>query len=305
LKAHDKDGTVTMTTHMKSFLEGACKTYMQERGLTSLPFVPTPYLDEKFDDSPNPPAGKMAKSCASHLMKILYAARLTRADLIVATTLLARRVTKWFGDEDRRLERLMSYIFHHSSLKQHYTLHPDDLKTAVLVYYPDAELGGDLSSTKSTYGMWLALESLDGKRSWPLSWFCKKSGHTSGSTADAETFALIGALDLGLKREVIPTLEQIELLLQRTVKLVGKEDNTQCIAAVKKGYSPSLRYMQRHCRTSLGFAHEVFCHDPDDGEPRYWSSLEYVSTKDQRGDWMTKQLDRAAFLSAREFAGIR
>ena len=118
---------------MNSFLEGACKSYMQERGLTSLPFVPTPYLDEKFDDNPDPPAGKMAKSCASHLMKVLYAARLTRADLIVATTLLARRVTKWFGDEDRRLERLMSYIFHHAGLKQHYTLHPDDLKTAVLV----------------------------------------------------------------------------------------------------------------------------------------------------------------------------
>ena len=100
-------------------------------------------------------------------------------------------------------------------------------------------------------------------------------------------------------------MSTLELLLQRAVKLVGKEDNTQCIAAVKKGYSPSLRYMQRHCRTSLGFAHEVFYHDPDDGELRYWSILEYVSTKDQRGDWMTKQLDRAAFLSAREFAGIR
>ena len=88
--------------------------------------------------------------------------------------------------------------------------------------------------------MWLALESADGKRSWPLGWFCKKAGHTSCSTADSEVFALIGANDVCLKREVIPTLEQLETSLNRFVKLACREDNTQAIAAVRRGYSPSL-----------------------------------------------------------------
>jgi hypothetical protein len=214
-------------------------------------------------------------------------------------------VSKWYVDEDRRLERLMSYIFHHAGLKQYYSLHPDDYKTAVLVFSPDAELGGDLSSTKSTYGMWLALESADGKRSWPIAWYCKKAGHTSGSTADAEVYALVGSNDLGLKREVIPALEQLERSLNREVELIGKEDNTQCISAIKRGYSPSLRYLGRHCRTGLGFCHEVFYPDLDDGEAKYKARLEYCPSAEQRGDWMTKALDRKAFLSARERAGIR
>lgn len=300
-----KDGTDVMATHMTDFLIDAAKIYMKERGITTLPFVHTPYLDEKFDDSPNPIPGKMAKTCASHLMKVLYAARLTRADLIVATTLLARRVSKWYADEDRRLERLMAYIFHHAGLKQYHTLHPDDCKTAVLVYSPDAELGSDTSSTKSSYGMWLALESEDGKRSWPLGWFCKKAGHTSCSTADSEVYALIGANDVGLKREVIPTLEQLEISLNRPVKLICKEDNTQCIAAVKRGYSPSLRYLKRHTRCSLGFCHEVFFHDPDEGVARYDAHLEYCPSADQQGDWMTKALDKGAFIAARTRAGIK
>ena len=153
--------------------------------------------------------------------------------------------------------------------------------------------------------MWLALESEDGKRSWPLGWFCKKAGRSSGSTADSETYALIDADDSGLKREVIPTLEQLEVSLDRPVKLIGMEDNTQCIAAIKRGYSPSLRYRKRLCKTSLGFTHEVFFPDPDEGEPRYIADLRHCPTANQLGDWMTKALDKNALIAARERCGVR
>ena len=172
------------------------------------------------------------------------------------------------------------------------------------MFFPDAELGGDLTDAKSTYGMWLELQSADGKRCWPLSWFCRKAGHTPGSTADAEVLGLVGANDTGLKREVIPVLDQLETSLKRFAKLVGNEDNTQCIAAIKKGFSSNLRYLKRHCRTSLSFAHEVFFPDPDDDDaPKYDSELKYIETKSQKGDWMTKPLDRKSFLFAREAAG--
>ena len=199
----------------------------------------------------------------------------------------------------------MCYVHHHAELALYHELHPDDLKTAVLQFYPDAELGGDLSTTKSTYGMWLEITSADGKRCWPLSWFCRKAGHSSGSTADSEVHALIGAGDSGLKREVIPILEQLERNLGRSVKLIGNEDNTQCISAIKRGYSPSLRHLQRHCRTSLGFVHEVFYPDGSPGAAVYDSELRYCESAKQKGDWMTKALDRAAFIKAREAAGYR
>ena len=57
---------------------------------------------------------------------------------------------------------------------------------------------------------------------------------------------------------MIPLLDQVETPLGRQVKLVGCEDNTQCIAAIKKGYSQALRYLKRHIQGNLGFTHEVF-----------------------------------------------
>ena len=66
-----------------------------------------------------------------------------------------------------------------------------------------------------------------------------------------------------------------------------------------------MRYLQRHCRTSLGFAHEVFYPDGSPGAAKYYSDLRYCETAKQKGDWMTKALDRVAFLKAREAAGYR
>ena len=152
--------------------------------------------------------------------------------------------------------------------------------------------------------MWLEITSADGNRCWPLSWFYRKAGHSSGSTADSEVHALVGAGDSGLKKEVIPILEQLERYLRRSVKLVGNEENTQCIAAIKRGCSPSLRHLQRHCRTSLGFSYEVFYPDAD-SIVQYDSELRYCETAKQKGDWMTKALGRAGFIKAREAAGYR
>lgn len=299
------DGTIQVSCNMKSYLLDAVNTYMKESGVSSLPYVATPYLDEVFTDDPGLLIqGKFESTCASHLMKLLFSARMVRADIIVATTLLARRVSKWFTDEDRRLHRLMCYVFHHANLKLIHQIHPKDLMSLQLIYSPDAELGGDLSTTKATYGMWLELTSADESRSWPLAWFCRKSGHSPGSTADIESVALVGAHDTGLKREVIPILEHCETSLQRSVKLLTYEDNTQAISFIRKGYSPALRYLQRHTRQSLGFVSECFFPDKDSGEVRYDSELRYQVTKLHKGDWMTKALPRAEFQSSRQRAGF-
>ena len=172
----------------------------------------------------------------------------------------------------------MLYVYHHAG-------HPNDVKTAVLDYSCDAELGGDIYSAKSTGGMWLEIASQDGKRTWPVSWICKKASHTSGSTADSETTSLAGSNDIGLKREVIPILDHLEVSLNRSVKLVGKEDNTQAIAFVKRGYSPALRYLKRHCDLSLGFVNEVFHSDPSDPDaPQYDAELIFWPSSDHKGD---------------------
>ena len=66
----------------------------------------------------------------------------------------------------------------------------DDLQTAVLV---DADLAGDLESSKSTLGLWLELRSADDKRCWPSSWRSKRQGSTASSTCETEMISLATA----------------------------------------------------------------------------------------------------------------
>eukprot|EP00972_Heterocapsa_arctica_P042552 6271984-Heterocapsa_arctica.AAC.1 len=43
-----------------------------------------------------------------------------------------------------------------------------------------------------------------------------------------------------------------------TIPLLAGEDNSQCIAAVKNGYSANLRHLGRVQRTCIGSLHEAF-----------------------------------------------
>ena len=62
---------------------------------------------------PAPDAGRLQPIAEKVLMKILYAARLCRFDLLPAVCHLATFVTKWTSECDRKLHRLVCYI--HSS----------------------------------------------------------------------------------------------------------------------------------------------------------------------------------------------
>ena len=96
------DWTITLRAESKSYLTAAVKRYMEEIGVKDLPYAPSPSIEDKFDDASAFP-GKLAKNAASHLMSILYVARLAGADLVTLTSFLARRVSKWTLNEDRRL----------------------------------------------------------------------------------------------------------------------------------------------------------------------------------------------------------
>ncbi len=88
-------------------------------------------------------------------------------------------------NEDRRLKRLMSHIFHHADYVLVHALSTDDGKEASLCYYADAELGGDVMTTKATGGYWLEVSCPCGEGRWPITWATKKATHTSTNTADS------------------------------------------------------------------------------------------------------------------------
>ena len=65
------------------------------------------------------PVGRLPKVCSQIVLKCLYLARIGRPDILWSVNKLARSVTKWTGACDRRLARLISYIYHTSDYTQY------------------------------------------------------------------------------------------------------------------------------------------------------------------------------------------
>ena len=294
----NKDGKVTrMTVEMEDFLRDAAAIYATEIGSKRLAEVRTPYLPESvwdFAHKGNEQVGEQSSTCSSHLMKLLFAARLSRPDIIVPITRLASKVSSWNASHDRALKRLMQYVATRPELNLHSALSTDDLADVQLVMWPDADLAGDLETAKSTTGMYLELRSLDGARSWPLSWRSKRQGSTATSTCEAEYIAM----STSARAEAIPMQVLLERALGRRVDLICLEDNTQCLTAVKTGYSAALRSLPRTERISLSVAHETFVLTPG-------NEIRYHPTETHKGDAFTKRLDPNKFEIALELLGLR
>ena len=288
-------GVTTSTCQMKEFLLDAVAKYQEEIGAKSLPPVRTPYLEEDFLPKGHDGPGLQAKSAASHLMKLLFAARLCRPDLLVAITRLASKVSCWQLCHDRALRRLFQYVAHHADYELVGQLSEKDLHSCVLVISPDADLAGDMETTKSTSGMFLELRSADGMRTWPLSWRSKKQGSTASSTCEAEYISLSSAMKL----EGLPMQDLFATALGREMTVEAREDNTQCIAAVKNGYSAVLRHLPRTERIALSVCHELFI----ENEGTY--VLKYEPSEEHRGDIFTKKLSPILFERAVNMACLR
>ena len=289
-----KDGISELTVNMKDFLISAVQRYMDEVKISTLPFVRTPYLMEDFLPKGTEPAGAQSSTASSHLMKVLFAARLCRPDLLVAITRLANKVSCWQACHDKALKRLMSYIWHHADLELYGTIGTADLSTCEIQLSPDADLNGDMETTKSTSGLWVELTSTDGLRSWPIAWRSKRQGSTASSTPEAETISMA----TGLKGEGLPMQDLFSTALGRDVHLRCLEDNTTAISAARAGYSPALRHLPRTERISVGVLYEILVERED-------CTLQYQPSAEHKGDMFTKRLDPVTFEAAIKRANLR
>jgi len=151
-------GTVTtMTVQMKEFLEKAVRDFLRDSGDKALRSVATPYLQEELAGDETEKAGAFASNAAQHLMRLLYAARVSRPDLMVGVTRLAHHVSRWKERHDRALRRLMAYVAATADLTLQGTLSTADSETVEVHLYPDADLAGEKSSSRSTSGLYAEL----------------------------------------------------------------------------------------------------------------------------------------------------
>ena len=195
--------------------------------------------------------GHLAHIASRVLMKILYAARMARVDLLRPTCFLATKVTKWTRTCDRLLLRLVSYINSTLDLMMVAWVgdKPEDVQ---LKLFTDADLAGEATNSKSTSGVFLVLR---GPRTFaPIAGVSKKQTCTSHSTPEAEMVAG----DLGLRTVGFPALSLWEAILGRTPELEFNEDNEACIQIVRTGKSPALRRCSRTHKIDIGLLHDSF-----------------------------------------------
>ena len=108
-----------------------------------------------MQDKQEPTPGKLAPVAAKIIMKVFYAARLARYDLLRAVASLARFITKWTPECDRRLERIMNYVKSTLSYRQIGWV-GDDISELNLDLYADANYG--THGGKSTSGVQLHVD---------------------------------------------------------------------------------------------------------------------------------------------------
>ncbi len=170
------------------------------------------------------------------LMKVLYAARLARFDLLRAIGHLSTYFTCWDDDCDRRLHRLMCYIHSTLSLRSVGWV-GDDLSLCRLHLYADADFGGCVRTQRSTSGVHLSL--LGPSTCFPLGGASKRQKNTSWSTPEAEMVSAVYALQtFGL-----PSLILWDSILQRANVLQFHEDNQATIQIARTGRNPTMRYL--------------------------------------------------------------
>ena len=177
---HDGKKVKTTTYNMEGLLKLSVEKYLDIVGKdTKVKKVSTPSLPEypwcahSFD--PEMPAlyetgnsspgqeseslsrGSLAPHAASVLMKLLYAARIARFDLLRSINALARNVTKWTKDDDARLHHLMCYVNSTLSLKMIGWV-GDKTEDLSLGLFADADFAGCAQSLRSTSGSRLQVQ---------------------------------------------------------------------------------------------------------------------------------------------------
>ena len=292
----DKKGTIVNTEiDMVDYVQQSVDLYNSTKGSDQFPlkngvhypwYEPTQLEIDTLGQQP----GVFGPNSASLLMKALYCARMVRLDICYTINTLSKYVTKWNALCDKQLKHLYSYLLTTSHTKLHGKVDSLDLDNVVLHGYPDADLAGTYDCTRATSGGFLEL--VGDNTFFPLDWFSKRQTATSHSTTEAE---LVSASKM-LREHLIPLQSLWSIMLGRPIKLVIHEDNMSTITVIEAGYSPQLRYINKHHRISLGLVNELCKHED--------TTLQHCPTDKQKGDILTKGLARPKHEPAMHMVGL-
>ena len=198
--------------NMRNFLESCVEAYCQLAKVdkSSLRRVSTPFHDSKVARAKeeDEKSGRLQPIASKVLMKILFAARMARYDLLRATQSLASRVTKWSEDCDVGLHRLVAYIQSTLDLTMRSFI-GDRFRDCQLWLFADADFAGEHDS-KSTTGSYMVL--VGPNTYFPINAFSKKQTAITMSSTEAEVIAANHAV----RTQGLPSLSLFNYILALT-----------------------------------------------------------------------------------------
>ena len=223
----------------------------------------------------------------SVVASLLYISRLSRPDLAHSVSFLTRQINQWSKGADKALLKLMGYLSGTTYLSLHFEIPPKSVDSPdcdhfeSLLFYSDADLGGDITTSRSCGGDCTFLTFLrhDGTEArWLIGWSSKLLTQKSGATATTE----LAAHQRGLEARAMPISLFLEDLTGFEVPIRGNLDNAAAVSAIRHGYSAALRHLARHSRLSLTHLNSFYLAGAN--------QLSYVKTGDNIADIYTKAL---------------
>ena len=212
------------------------------------PPIPKALEEEEVNETNR---GSLAPQAASILMKLLYAARICRFDLLRSINNLARKITKWTKKEDTLLHHLMAYV-HQSKYHMMIGWVGDSLGDSSIGLFADADYAGCGESLKSTSGAHMHIQGPHTR--FPLVGLSKRQGCLSHSTPEAE----IVAADFAMARLGLPAIILWQQLGGTDPNFVFYDDNQTMIGVIRTGKNPTMRHLERTHGISVGWMHSIF-----------------------------------------------
>jgi hypothetical protein len=193
-------------------------------------------LDSPPTKSDQETPGRLRQDAACVLMKLLYAARTARFDLLRAIGALSQMISCWTLDCDKRLHALLCYVQQTLSYRQIAWVNNERSELSFHLY-SDSDWGGADKTRKSTSGCFFCARGSDSFV--PLAAISKKQKAVSASVAEAETVAASHAMtQIG-----VPSLEMLRTIQGEDVRVTLHEDNMALVNIIKRGHNSNMRHI--------------------------------------------------------------
>jgi hypothetical protein len=269
------DGSIFI--HQSSYCQRVLERFnIWEANALCIPADPQHSLDPNLSESTQAGEVPYRESVGS----LLYLSQITRPDITFAVNLVSRYLEKPLIIHWNAVKRILKYL----KGTFNYGLIYDSSVKLKLCGYSDADYAGDTTTRRSTSG------SIFMMTNGIVAWCSQRQKSVALSTTEAEYVAL---------SQAVQELTWLTLLTSDLLETQGETpvlyaDNQ---SAIKLLNNPEFHKRTKHIDVRYHYIREKF----NEGV----FSLEYVCSKEQLADILTKPTPRTRFQELREMLGIR